>query len=281
MKTSYMFSTLRYIYDPVTLEFVNVGVVVYSQETRLMRARCTTQYGRISELFESFDGVRLRQTLRFLQDRINDLAEGMAEQLQFGPARPLHEVLGTVLPIDDSSLQFVQGGVGLTEDLVGTTESLFLRYVERYADGHVVPRRADEDVWRSFRQSFDRKEVTSRLLPKRIVAPNYEYEFQRSWKNGVWNLLEPVSFDLSDASLITEKANRWVGRAMGLEDSAEEFKLFLLLGAPGDERLRAAYRKAENLLHKMPVAHEFVEEADAEDFARTVAGEMQKSSVVA
>jgi hypothetical protein len=65
------------------------------------------------------------------------------------------------------------------------------------------------------------------------------------------------------------------------EDSAEGFKLFLLLGAPGDERLRAAYRKAENLLHKMLVPHEFVEEADAEDFARAVAGEMQTSGIVA
>jgi len=60
MKISYTFSTLRYIYDPVTLEFVNVGVVVYSQEARQMRARCTAQYGRISKLFASFDGVRLR-----------------------------------------------------------------------------------------------------------------------------------------------------------------------------------------------------------------------------
>jgi hypothetical protein len=281
MKITYTFSTLRFIYDPVTLEFVNVGVVVYSPETKQLSARCTQHYGRISKMFVTFDGIRLRQTLRFIQDRLNDIAAEMYGKLQFRPVGSMYEILNSVLPVDDSSLQFAKGGVGTTEDLKKTAELLFDRYVERYSGGQDITKRDDDDVWRSFRPSFDRKNVTPKLVPKRIVAKNYEYEFQRSWKNGVWHLYEPISFDLLDASTIAEKANRWVGRATGLEDSQEQFKLFLLLGRPSDERLLQAYRKAENLLNRMPVDHEFVEESEAEEFARSVASEMEMHDATA
>jgi Protein of unknown function (DUF3037) len=274
MKTPYIFSVLRYIYDPLTLEFVNVGVVVYSPETKSLQARCTQHYSRISKLFVSFDGLRLRQTLRFIQDQINDLGREMGMRLQFQAPSSMHEILNSVLPPDDSSLQFAKGGVGITEDLDSTIKTLFVRYVERYAVFQDTAARDDDDVWRSFRASFDRKNITPNLVPKRIVAKNYDYEFQRAWKNGSWHLYEPISFDLLDASSIKEKANRWVGRAMSLEDSRDPFKLFLLLGAPSDERLRRAYQEAENLLHKMPVPHEFVEESHSEEFAADVASEM-------
>jgi hypothetical protein len=275
MKVKYSFSTLRFVYDPLTLEFVNVGIVVYSPEGQQLRAICTQHYARISKLFLSFDGIRLRQTLRFIQDQLNDIGAEMIGTLQFKPAGSMHEILNSVLPADDSSLQFAQGGMGLTDDLKRTTDILFARYVEHYENGRESLKRGDEDVWRSFRTSLDRKSITPHLIPKRIVAKDYAYEFQRSWKNGIWNLFEPISFDLADEGAITEKANRWVGRAVGLEDSRDPFKLFLLLGAPSDERLRSAYQKAENLLHKMPVPHVFVEESEAEEFARSVAAQME------
>jgi len=225
MRAKYTFSTLRYIYDPLTLEFVNVGIAIYSPDTKQLYAKCTQRYSRISKLFLSFDGIRLRQTLRFIQDELNDIGADMISSLEFSRASSLPEILNSVLPSDDSSLQFIKGGVGMTENLPQTVESLFSRYVEHYENGLDVVKRGDDDVWRSFRSSLDKRGVTPRLVPKRIVAKDYEYEFQRSWKNGVWHLFEPVSFDLADMTAITEKANRWVGRAVGLEDSQDRFTL--------------------------------------------------------
>jgi len=277
MRTNYSFSVLRYVYDPVSQEFVNVGVVGYSRDTRQLYARCAQNYGRISKFFGSFDGVRLRQTLRFIQDRLNDIASAMTSELEFRPTRSLGDILNSVLPLDDSSLRFIDAGVGLTDDLTAEVEGLFVRYVERYSGDLGPAKRADEDVWKSFRGCFDRNEITPRLQPKRIVARNYEYDFNHSWKNGIWQLLEPVSFDLQNNQAIAEKANRWVGRAVGLEDSQDEFKLYLLLGKPSDERLTAAYRKAENLLHKMPIRHELIEETEAAEFARELAAKMHSA----
>jgi len=116
------------------------------------------------------------------------------------------------------------------------------------------------------------------LRPKRIVAPSYEYEFEHSRRNEIWHVYEPVSFDLMEAASILDKANRWVGRATSLMDSADQFRIHLLLGAPQDERLNAVFIKAQNILNKMPVKKDLVQESESEAFAEELARQVQGHS---
>jgi hypothetical protein len=189
--------------------------------------------------------------------------------------RTIDQLLKRVLPPDDSSVQFSNPpGVGLSADLDKTLTELFDRYVERYAVRPGAVRRDDEDVWRVFREPLEQRRVTAHLAPKRIVASSYDYEFERAWKNRIWHLYEPVSFDMVDAGSILEKANRWVGRATSLNDSSERFKIHMLLGEPQDDRLRGAFEKAQNILNKMPGQKEFVRETEADAFADELAREI-------
>lgn len=276
MKKKYLFSTLRFTYDPLTQEFVNVGVVLYVPEDRILLARCAQQYSRVSKVFgPSVDGPRLRRTLRFIQDRVNALGVELQSSLRFESSHSFPALLAGILPVDDSALRFHQGGAGLSENIDATLGKLFYDYVDRYNVNPSETKREDEDVWKTFKGEFERTQVLSRLQPKCIEAPNFEYEFQHSWKNGLWNCLEPLSFDLASPDSIADKANRWVGRATGLQDSTDAFKLYLLLGKPSDSSLQTAYEKAENLLHKMPVKHEFINEAEAAAFAVSFADEVK------
>ena len=54
MKTHFTFTVLRYIHDPVSGEFANVGVVLYAPELRFLDAICTPD-GRVvpGEFFPS------------------------------------------------------------------------------------------------------------------------------------------------------------------------------------------------------------------------------------
>jgi len=106
------------------------------------------------------------------------------------------------------------------------------------------------------------------------VAKDYDHEFDHAWKNGVWNLFQPVSMDLLDAESILDKANRWLGRAMNLKDSEDKFRLWMLIGEPRIEKLKPAYRKALNILNKMPVKKDFVTEPEAQRFSEQLAQEM-------
>ena len=248
MRTPYTFSILRYVHDPVTREFINIGVAVYSREAGFLRALCTTHYARITRTFTKIDGDRFRQLTRYIQEQVSAIGESLPMELPFEADVAIESLLARVLPPDDSSVQFSLPSAGLSGDLERTTAELFERYIERYSLTSESSRRDDEDIWRTFKEHLERLHLTALLAPKRIVAPNYEYEFQRAWKNGVWHLYEPVSFDMMDGGSIVEKANRWVGRATSLNDSVDSFQIHLLLGEPQDSRLHESFVKARNIL---------------------------------
>jgi hypothetical protein len=277
MKEKFYFSLLRYVYDPLTQEFVNIGVVLYSPSHSFLHATFTSRYGRISKMFGRIDGASFRATTGYIERKVSDANERLARGLLFhDPKESLQSILNGVVPPDDSAIRFVLGGVGITDDPALTLEELFGRYVTRYENPSETARRDETDVWKVFQEPLRTKEVFPHFSPKTITAPNYEYEFERSWKNGIWHLFEPVSFDLADERSILEKASRWVGRTMSLSDSSERFKLFLLLGEPADPRLGAAFQRARNLLTKIPGEAELIRERDAEQFAEEIEQEFQQ-----
>ena len=83
--------------------------------------------------------------------------------------------------------------------------------------------------------------------------------------------------DLLDADSIRDKANRWLGRATNLKESDEQFRLFVLLGEPRNDKLRPTYVKALNILNKMPVEKQFVTEQEAPKFSQEIAKEMAEN----
>jgi hypothetical protein len=275
MKVPYSFSVLRYVHDAVTQEFVNIGVAIFSPEAGYLRALCTTSYARITHMFQKIDGPYIREAARYIQNQVCTVGQEYEKGLLFGAAPSIEKVLAQVLPPDDSALQFSKAGVGLSVDLDRTLEQLFQRHVEHYMASGESSRRSDEDVWRVFREPLDRALVTPHLKSKRIVASSYEYEFERSWKNEIWHVYEPVSFDMVEAASMPDKANRWVGRATSLMDSADPFRIHMLLGEPSDDRLNATFVKAQNILSKMPGKKEFIRESEAEAFAQELAREVQ------
>lgn len=276
MKTPYSFSVLRYIHDIVTGEFINVGVVLYAPKVKFLSAMCTPRYGRLSKMFSNINGDHFRQVVRHIQARLEEEGERLITELPFEklPAS-VAGFTSKALPPDDSSLQFSPEGFGITEKPQETLEQLYSRYVEKYYEKTERYGRGDEDIWRIFKKPLEEKKVISNLKPHQIIGKNYDYEFEYCWKNEIWHLHEPVSFDLVEANSITDKANGWLGRATSLFDGGERFKLNILLGTPQDERLRPAFVKAQNIMHKMQCEHEFIKEDEAEDFAENLRKEIE------
>jgi hypothetical protein len=125
MKSPYRFGVFRYVHDPVTQEFVNIGVALVSPEAGYLRARCTADCGRIARMFEAIDKPGFRDTMRYIEARLN---RSSAETLRTS----LESAVATVLPPDDSAVQFTTAGVGLSTDLDSTLNQLYMRYVDRY-----------------------------------------------------------------------------------------------------------------------------------------------------
>jgi len=272
MKLSYTFTILRYIHDPICGEMLNVGVAVYAPDVRFLEAICSQTYGRLSAYLSDFNGEHFRHMMKHIERRVDEVARSL-DQLPFSE-RP-HNVLDCmrrVLPPDDTSFQFSQIiGSGTTDDPKRAVAELYERYVERYGRKSDKPSRTDEEVLRKFREPLLERHVLTKLTKKKILGKDDEYDFPYAWKNGTWNTCEAVSFDLAESGSIIEKANRWLGRAINLKESDEDFKLYLLLGKPaGSKPLVDAFIRAERILDKMPIAHELVVEDEAQTFAKHV-----------
>ncbi|MBI5057139.1 MAG: DUF3037 domain-containing protein [Nitrospirae bacterium] len=276
MKIPYSFSILRYIHDIVSGEFINVGVVLYAPKARFLSTVCTSRYGRISKMFSNINGDHFRQVSRYIQARLEEEGERLLTELPFEKMPvSVKDFTPKVLPIDDSSLQFSPEGYGLTDNLQETLEQIYNRYVEKYYEKTERQSRSDEDVWKIYKRPLEEKHVIASLRPHQIIGNNYDYEFKYCWKNERWHIHEPVSFDLLEATSITDKANTWVGRITSLIDGGELFKLNVLIGSPQDEKLKAAFIKAQNILNRMPCDHEFIREEEAEDFAESLKKEIE------
>jgi hypothetical protein len=168
-------------------------------------------------------------------------------------------------------------GGGMTADPSQALNSLYERMVIRYEQQPQTPHRTDAEVWRRFKRDLEERRLLHFFRPKKIAVADDEVEFQYAWKNGVWHCLEPISFDLSDAENIRDKAHRWLGQIASVK-GAEEFKLYLLVGSPQQAQLHAAFESALSILHKMPVPTEIFREDQAPKLAETIAEEMTEYS---
>ncbi|HEX5398002.1 MAG TPA: DUF3037 domain-containing protein [Verrucomicrobiae bacterium] len=272
MKTTYNAITLRYLHDVVTGEFANIGVVLYSPEQRFLEARFTTSYGRLNAIFLKIDHLHYRALMRYLANRFDEMAADIRDGLHVPAVTALAEIVRQVLPPDDSSLQWSEPIGGFTEDATRTLDELFKRLVERYVTGAEQVSRSDDEIAKPFKARLGR--TVEKLAEKKIETKDYQYDFRFAWKNDIWHLYEPVSFDLVDPGSIREKANKWLGRGVALHDAREKFKIHFLLGEPRQDETKEAFENALHLLSKIPGHKQLVRENEMDEFAGHVAEEI-------
>jgi hypothetical protein len=271
---SYSYAVLRYVHDVTSGEFVNVGVALYAPQVRYLSAICRTTYGRLNKVFPGMNAEHFKALMRHIQNSFETQGERLASELPLAAPSGVLEIAQSVLPKDDSSLQWSPAGSGRTDDPAQALEKLFNRMVLRYEERQAASTRSDDDVWRHFKRDLEERKVLQHFQPKTIAVQDDEVEFQHSWKNGKWHCLEPVSFDLAAADSIKDKAHRWLGQLASVQGTTDPFKVYLLVGAPQQESLQSAFHSAMSILQKIPGDKEIVLEEDALGLAARIAGEV-------
>lgn len=275
-KYAYTYTVLRYVHDVTTGEFVNVGVALHAPSAQFLGALCRTTYGRLSNAFPGVNGEHFRSLMRYIQSQFELMSDRVRDQLQLDGANSVLDFATSVLPTDDSSLQWSPEGSGRSDDPAVTLEKLFERMVTRYDDHHVRVQRDDSEVWRHFKRTLETRQLLRYFEPRKVSVADDEIQFEHTWKNGVLHCLEPVSFDLASAESIRDKAHRWLGRIQSVASGSEPFKMYFLVGAPQDDALADAYDNAISILRKTPVDKTIWQESDADQFGQALAAEVEK-----
>lgn len=256
-RVEYSYSILKYVHDVATGEFVNVGVALHCPSDNYFNVSFRTTVGRISEFFPDVKSDALRLLMKGLNKRFKDLKDIYSSPMNFGEKYDsLEEIIRSITPKDDSALVWSKISVGLSSEPQKTLEKIYARYVTKYDHKKSLPRRTDDDVWRSFKKELADRQILNVFQEKVISGKDDEIKFPCAWKNGVWHCIEPLSFDLSAAESIRDKAHKCLGQIISITDTSENFKLYLLLSKPTGKGLDRAFDRAVNLLEKMPIPTE-------------------------
>lgn len=270
----YTYTTLRYVHDGMTGEFVNVGVVVVSKDGKYVGAKLRHTHARLSGVFPDLDRDAFRSAMRRLEAQIKKSGREIAKiALPFGDFDAT-TIVRQAMPSDDSSLQWSSPGGGVAHDLDAVLERLFGRLVARY-DLHSERRRTDDDVWRPVREQLEANDIAKYFSEKTISGRDDEIEFKHAWKNGIWHCVQPLSFDLSDSDGIKDKARRWTGHLAAVSDTTEHFRPYFLVARPSQKKLEDAFETAISILRKSPQAPEIYLESERDALVHKMADEIE------
>lgn len=271
MKHVFTYCIVRYAPDPGAGEALNVGVVLHTEEGRTSW-RFDHRYRRLSEAFAGFNGTVYRQSIGRVEEALR-AASDSADRALIGSRRYTSaiDVLGVAICDQGLCLSVSEARGGVTNDTQAELGFIFERMVESRAPERTEnQRRSDDQVWRHVFAPKIPPDVMNQLRPKKFTTSDTEVEFEHAYKNGRWHVVQPISLDYKGADTIQKRATQWAGTSLGLEGERELGTIYFLLGAPKDQRLQKSYERARNLLSKAPVAHEVIEEHEADRFAETL-----------
>jgi hypothetical protein len=261
---------------------LNIGVIICAPEARIIEARLESRYERLSAAFVDFDGEHYRRTLQQFTQVLDILRERLSATTLFDLwdiSSNAQSVARQIWPDIDLSFQIGEVMAGISDNLSDTIADIFHRMVTSQYQRVTQERRTDDEVWSVYHKPLVQRHVSNNLRDTVLTTPDVDVKFAHAFKNEKWHVLQPLSMDLKRREYIQNKATRWLGSAVALEANPELGKLYVLLGPPSIETNRSAYIKAKNLLHKMPIAHELIEEDGAEDFADHISAYMREHGI--
>ncbi len=274
----YQYQVIRYIHDYATGEFVNVGLVIYEPTLSYLRCKVIPRFGRVSNFFLDVKGHYLISTLKYLETEINKIADNI-----YGSASSylgIEAITSSILPKDDSALVCTEAFMAIDTDMDMAFNDLFERLVNKYTEDPEANPHNDNYAWKQYYKEYFEKYGLTKKLGKHSVKTNTDViEFDKAWKNGVWNCYQSVSFDLSRTDSIKNKAYKWSGILKQLETTNEPLHIYFLTAAPKkDGGLKKLIEEALTL-NSPNVSVTLVTENEAEQFAEKVKKDMGKSCV--
>jgi hypothetical protein len=276
LKTPYSFVVLRYMHDVFTREFVNVGVLLHAPHVGFLAFEKLSALDRVKGMFPGLQSDSLRDLLTFLALRTAEVHNSTSGQLFDRGQLSAETIAKSLLPTDDSALQWSGAGGGATDDPQKSLGELFERLVERHLKAHPPTRKEDVDVWKSFEREFRRRDVLQRFQEKTLTVGKLKHRFE-AWQpaGGYLRLFQPLSFDLIDPSKIVEKAIHWNGLLRQFRKADSDFYAYLLIGAPSDNDRKEAFKQACDTLAEDGNQKELVREEEAPKFAAGIEKEIK------
>lgn len=276
----FSYCILRYRRDPDAGEFANIGIAIWCPQTRFLGFQGCSRYGRLTQFFGDLDVDGYRRLIGYVERQFQVLASDLLQSSLFEPVpQTVLELASKVVPIDDGSLVWGALRGGLTHDPAAELSRLFDRYVGSLNEKTERASRSDKEIFRDvFKRAFD--PVARHIQAYEVVAPRTHHVFQQAWKNGVWNVYEPLSLDLLTPESIEEKAERWLGRGTLLMEADAPPRIHFLIGKPRIPSNIEAFEGACDVLRSVREAV-VIDEDQANEFTVSLRQQVETKAISA
>lgn len=272
----YQYQLVRYIHDRVTSEFVNVGIIVFQPDSKFLKSKFVSKYGRISQFYSEINGHFLMTTLKQFEKEISRVSK-MTDELFFD-INYITEITNSILPKDDSALECSEIFYGIDVNPQLALDDLFERLVNKYNIEVEKDSKDDKHVWRNvYKEYFDKYKITNALKSHSIETANDTLVFDKAWKNGVWHCYQTVSFDLKRVETIKNKVYKWSGILNELENTKEKMHLYFLTLSPSRHKeIKQFIEETLSKRHSASITVSVINEKQADKFAKSLSKEIQE-----
>lgn len=281
----YTYCLLKYKHSPFLDESVNVGVLIYFGNSQTFSFKYSKNLSRIKSIYNNVPEKTIKEYLRQIHSRLLKFQSSDKDIFPLNDLN-LRDFLNlNVLPIDASVLQFTS----FRTDVLEIDESIIKEIIfEQYfiEDIKNTNNQSQEPKLISHLYSELKKSGFYEVVNKNRVQKDFNvktdtgnFNFDFAWKNGVWNLVKPVGFDLKTGDGIIQKARNNLGEFTDLESEVKsQYKCAIIVGKPTDRKLYSNYTKALNILHKLPKTIKVLEENDLKEYSRQVVEAVSKEN---
>lgn len=278
----YQYQVIRYTPDHFTGEFANIGIILYSPETNFLGCKVTSRYARLSEFFGEVHGTFLLGQLRLIESRIKTMAEDFnGAILKSQKVNVVSDITSTAIPKNDGALQLSEVITGVDIDPEITLHDLFERIIERYYAESPAQKHTDSYAWKNiYKSHFDKYGISKRLKKHTVNTKKDTINFDKAWKNGVWNCYQTLAFDLTTEEAIKSKVYKWSGIIDELRTTKEKLNVYFLTTSPKQHKELKTFIKEKLKSKGSLLKIDLIDEKEADSFARKVRRDMEKSRLL-
>ena len=253
MKRHFSYSVLQYKHSLVLGEALNVGILFYFPEENMLEFVFANGH-RAKSIYPDFDPVLFNSLIQTLKRKLTkqgklllsaDLNEGLKSYIQT-----------FILGENASALQF--SVPVLTLSTFPTIQETIRFYSNQLLPGIITEKPAvmrynehliiKEYVGYVFEKHQDLEKKIKRN--EEITEKGLSWKFDVAWRYNSFNLVKPVSFDLSDEQSIQTKATTVHGllSVLGSYGKKNNCRFDLLLAIPKNPRLFRLYDNAVSII---------------------------------
>ncbi|HEX7414342.1 MAG TPA: hypothetical protein VF411_09905 [Bacteroidia bacterium] len=275
MNTFFTYRILTYTHSQLLAEKLNVGILFYFKNPNRFVFKYPKTFKRIREIYNGFSEWQLKTNLRAIEEKTSQYINN---NLLFIDTKTEEEITNEILRNDATVLSFSEEKIinGIDGDIDLIIDKFYKLYFSDYKIEFKKEKHDEIYLIKRFKQQlFLKNEQAQNLLfpDIQIKTEKTTVKFDYKWKNGLDNLVKPISFDLEEENSINIKAIQLHGQLNFISEKLKNNKVDLLISSPisNNIKLQKAYKVAISILNEIEVNKSIVEEKGLERYTQKVA----------